>query len=419
MRLASGELARQQTTLSLVASASPTLPPALLAQSLLFSSVTAEGYVGSRYHPGTDLVDQVEQLAIDRATELFGVPYVNVQPLSGSAANLAVLYGLVDQNQSVLAMDLAHGGHLTHVSRAASVSKRIEGHFYGLDERGFIDFDQVEQMAMTHRPGMIICGGSSYSREIDFERFRDIAERSGSLLLADISHISGLVAAGQHVSPVPYCDIITTSTYKQLCGPRGGLIMLGSSSRVTERRLRHAVFPGFQGTPDFGGIAAKAVAFGFALQPTFRQAMTRVRRFAAVLAAEFATAGLTVAANGTDTHMVLIDLRTLGDSVTGRVVSDALLSAGLMINKNLVPGDHRPPTETSGLRIGTNHLGFSAVDESTVRRLARAISVGVFDIAQSGAASNLDTVREITREISESGFLEGWPGITQSSPFLV
>jgi glycine hydroxymethyltransferase len=410
--LAHAELRRQRRTLNLVAASSPTLPAALVAQALLFSSVTAEGYGRTRYHPGTEVVDVVERLARERAERLFGAPHANVQPLSGTAANLAVLYGVLDAGDVVLSLELSHGGHLSHVSRGASVSKRIAASHYEVDDSGVVDHDDLARLVKQVQPRLLICGGSSYPRRIDFAAFRTAADQVDALLMADISHISGLVAAGMHPSPVPVCDVVTTSTYKQLCGPRGGLVLRGTESRLPARDLDRAVFPGLQGTPDFGAIAAKAVALGFAAQPAFAAAMSRVARYARLFAAILHEHGLAVVTGGTDTHMVLVDLRAA--PVPGLVVADTLERAGVLVNKNLVPNDHRPATETSGIRIGTNDLGFRPVDDSDVGELADATAALVAEVAAGAPPEPAVTGRlgralaERVVEITSRGYLSEW-----------
>jgi len=387
VRLAQAELRRQTSTLNLVAASSPTLPAVLVAQALLFSAVTAEGYGTKRYHPGTEVVDEVEQLARLRAQRLFGSPHANVQSLSGSAANLAMLYGVLDAGDTVLSLELSHGGHLTHVSRRASISKRITASYYEVDDRGVIDYDALSLQVKQVQPRLIICGGSAHPRQLDFEAFRAAADQVDALLMADISHVSGLVASGVQPSPVPLCDLVTTSTYKQLCGPRGGLVLLGAQSRITARTIDRAVFPGFQGTPDFGGIAAKAVALHFAAQPAFAMAMRRVVRYARRFATALTDNGVSVVSGGTDSHMVLADFST--SSVSGRVVGDALQRLGILVNKNLIPNDPRSSTETSGIRLGTNDLGFRPVSDDEVGQLAEATATVVAEFA---AGASVDAV---------------------------
>lgn len=370
--LAERELARRAGQLNLVAASSPTAPAVQAAQALGLGALTAEGYPGRRFHPGAEVVDEVERLAIDRAAGLFGADHANVQPLSGSAANTAMLLGLLDAGDTVLSMELSHGGHLSHAARPASATRHLAAAYYGVGADGALDLDHVRERALAVRPAVLVCGGSAYPRTLDFAALREVADEVGALVLADISHIGGLVAAGLHPSPVPHCDLVTTSTYKQLRGPRGGLVLRGESSRVPAGKIDRMVFPGFQGTPDFGAIAGKAVALGAASRPQFRTAMHRVVRFARLFAEEFVERGLRLVAGGTDTHMVLVDLS--GGSATGRTVSEALERVGILANKNLVPHDPRPASETSGLRIGTNHLAFMAIDDRDVRELAGEIA---------------------------------------------
>ncbi|MGW4022700.1 serine hydroxymethyltransferase [Streptomyces sp. NPDC005009] len=384
LKLAEQELEQQRGRLNLVAASSPTLPAVQAAQALGLSAVTAEGYPGRRFHPGTESVDEIERLATGHAESLFGADHANVQPLSGSSANLALLYGLSEPGRPVLAMDLTHGGHLSHLARPASASRHLKAAYYRVADDGRLDLDDLRRQARAVRPNLIICGGSAYPRFLDFAAFRSIADEVGALLMADISHVSGLVAAGLHPSPVPHCDVVTTSTYKQLCGPRGGLILRGPASGVTAATVDRLVFPGFQGTADFGAIAAKAVAFAHARRPEFRTAMERVTRFARIFAEAFTSHGLALVGGGTDTHMVLVDLGS-GD-VTGRSVSDALERVGILANKNLVPNDPRPAHETSGLRIGTNHLAFLPIDDQDVRDLADAVAAAVADLRCGGTA---------------------------------
>jgi glycine hydroxymethyltransferase len=402
--LALDELHRQATQLNLVAASSPTLPRALAVQALAFSSVTAEGYAGRRYHPGTAVVDRVETVAQQRAGQAFRSPHANVQPLSGSAANLALLYGLLRPGDRVLSMHLADGGHLSHVSEAASISRWIASDHYGVDADGRVDLDAVLDLARATRPRVIVCGGSAVPRAIDFAGFRRVADEVGALLVADISHISGLIAAGIHRSPVPVCDAVTTSTYKQLCGPRGGLILLGAASELSAQTVDRAVFPGFQGTPDFGTIAAKAVALRFAATGAFAEAMGRVARFAKLFADAFLEVGLTLVSGGTDTHMVLVDLR--GKPVSGRAIGDALQSVGVLVNKNLVPGDTRTPHETSGLRMGTNDLAFRRLSDVDAQALARELATVVAQLADGAqpTARRLAGLRAAACDVVANGY---------------
>jgi glycine hydroxymethyltransferase len=378
LKLAERELARQRSHLNLVAASSPTSPEVLAAQGLGLSALTAEGYPGRRYHPGTEVIDEVEQLAVERAQRLFGADHANVQPLSASVANLAVLYGFLAPGDAVLSMELSHGGHLSHVARPASASKHLNATYYRLGADGTLDLDRVRDQALAVRPAVLICGCSAYPRTIDFPALRAVADEVGALLLGDISHISGLVAAGLHPSPFPHCDVVTTSTYKQLRGPHGGLILRRPGSRLSANEIDKFVFPGFQGTPDFGTIAAKAVALGGALRPEFRKAMDRVVCFAKLFADAFTEYGVRLVAGGTDTHMVLVDLSD-GDA-SGRTVSHALEQVGILANMNLIPNDRRSAHETSGLRLGTNHLAFMDIGEHQVGELARGVAELVADL---------------------------------------
>ncbi|WP_018680593.1 serine hydroxymethyltransferase [Actinokineospora enzanensis] len=376
--LARAHLAYAARTLNLVAASSPTLPAVSAAAGAGFWAVTAEGYPGARYHPAAVAIDDLESLARQRARSLFGVSHANVQPASGSAANLAVLYGLLDPGDRVLSLDLAHGGHLSHVSRQASISKRVDAAHYLVGDDGTVDPAALADLVARTRPRLVICGGSAYPRQLDFAAFRAAADRVDALLLADISHISGLVAAGVHPSPAAFCDLVTTSTYKQLRGPRGGLVMLGEPTRVSASTIDRAVFPGFQGTPDFAAIAGKAIAFRHAATPDFRAAMQRVVDYARIFAAAFTDRGVPMVTGGTDTHMVLLDLRAT--PVSGRVVADSLQDLGLLTNRNLVPADPRPTRETSGVRLGTNDLAFRDLTSTEITTLAGTVAAVVGDL---------------------------------------
>ncbi|MGH3626095.1 MAG: serine hydroxymethyltransferase [Sciscionella sp.] len=378
LELAERELVRQRSHLNLVAASSPTSPEVLAALGLGLSALTAEGYPGRRYHPGTEVIDEVERLTVERAQRLFGADHANVQPLSASVANLAVLYGFLGPGDAVLSMELSHGGHLSHVAHPTSASKHLNATYYRLGADGTLDLDGVREQALVVRPAVLICGGSAYPRTIDFSALRAVADEVGALLLGDISHISGLVAAGLHPSPFPHCDVVTTSTYKQLRGPHGGLILRSPSSRLSANEIDKFVFPGFQGTPDFGTVAAKAVALGSALRPEFRKAMDRVVCFAKLFVDAFTKYGVQLVAGGTDTHMVLVDLSD-GDA-SGKTVSHALEQVGILANMNLIPNDRRSARDTSGLRLGTNHLAFMDIEEHQVGELARDVAELVADL---------------------------------------
>ena len=360
------EVSRENTTLELIASENFVSYPVLEMAGGVMTNKYAEGYPGKRYYGGCEFVDEAENLARDRANQLFGVEYSNVQPHSGSQANMAALMTFIDVGDTILGLDLAHGGHLTHGSKVNFSGNLYHSVSYQVEkETGRVDFDQVLSLAREHRPKLIICGGSAYPRFIEFEDFKEIAEDVSAFLMADIAHPSGLVATGLHPSPVPYCDVITTTTHKTLRGPRGGMIMMGKDSGnpweiITPKsgRLKNiselldsAVMPGIQGGPLMHIIAAKAVAFGEALQPDFTVYTQQVVDNAKAMANEFLSRDYELVSGGTDTHVILIDLSN--KAITGKVAENALEKAGITVNKNMVPFDERSPFITSGIRIGT------------------------------------------------------------------
>ncbi|MGW7545632.1 serine hydroxymethyltransferase [Streptomyces sp. NPDC054770] len=360
--LLDAEVHHQNNTLAMVASASTADPSVLAAAGSALANVTAEGYPGARYHPGAVNFDEVERLAVRRATKLFAAQYANVQPHSCSSANLAVLAALMPPGGTLLGLGLDSGGHLTHGSPASVTGRHYRAVAYGLDAAGRIDYDQVADLAARHRPTVLIAGASAYPRTLDFARFRAIADSVGAYLLADISHIAGLVAAGEHPSPVDHAHLTTTSTYKQLGGPRGGLILSGRDHRAPGpdghtplfRLMQRAVFPQNQGTPAPAAIAAKARAFALAAEPAFARTAHRTVTGARALAAELGRLGYRVLTGGTDNHMVLLDLRDTG--VTGVVAERALEACGILVNRNRIPDDTRPPLVASGIRLGCNIL---------------------------------------------------------------
>ena len=360
------EVSREDTTLELIASENFVSYPVLEMAGGVMTNKYAEGYPGKRYYGGCEFVDEAENLARDRANQLFGVEYSNVQPHSGSQANMAALMTFIDVGDTILGLDLAHGGHLTHGSKVNFSGNLYHSVSYQVEkETGRVDFDQVLSLAREHRPKLIICGGSAYPRFIEFEDFKEIAEDVSAFLMADIAHPSGLVATGLHPSPVPYCDVITTTTHKTLRGPRGGMIMLGKDSgnpweivapksgrlKNISELLDSAVMPGIQGGPLMHIIAAKAVAFGEALQPDFTVYTQQVVDNAKAMANEFLSRDYELVSGGTDTHVILIDLSN--KAITGKVAENALEKAGITVNKNMVPFDERSPFITSGIRIGT------------------------------------------------------------------
>ncbi|MEJ5234099.1 MAG: serine hydroxymethyltransferase, partial [Geminicoccaceae bacterium] len=343
------ELRRQRDGIELIASENIVSRAVLEAQGSVLTNKYAEGYPGRRYYGGCQEVDRAEALAIERAKRLFGCRFANVQPHSGAQANGAVMLALLEPGDTILGMDLAAGGHLTHGAKAALSGKWFRAVAYGLDGRGFIDYDQVRDLARAHRPKMIIAGASAYSRIIDFARFREIAEEVGAWLLVDMAHIAGLVAAGVHPSPFPHAHVVTSTTHKTLRGPRGGLVL--TDDEALAKKINSAVFPGLQGGPLMHVIAAKAVAFGEALRPEFKLYAQNVVATAKALAAVMVERGAAIVSGGTDNHLMLVDLRP--KRVTGKAAQEALERAGITCNKNGVPNDPEKPTVTSGIRLGT------------------------------------------------------------------
>ena len=359
------EEARQLNGIELIASENFTSPSVMEATGSILTNKYAEGYPGKRYYGGCEVVDKIEQLAIDRAKELFGAAYANVQPHSGSQANTAVFHAFIKPGDKILGFDLSHGGHLTHGSPVNFSGRLYEAHFYGVqEETGRLDYDNILAIAKEVQPKMIIAGASAYSRDIDFAKFRAIADEVGAFLLADISHPSGMIATGILSNPIPHCHVVTTTTHKTLRGPRGGLILMGQDfdnpfritlKNGTVRKMSHlldmAVFPGNQGGPLEHVIAAKAIAFGECLQPSFKDYMHRVKKNAAAMAAAFVSRGYKLISEGTDNHMMLIDLRN--KNITGKDAELALVKAEITTNKNMVPFDDKSPFVTSGIRVGT------------------------------------------------------------------
>ena len=359
------EEARQLNGIELIASENFTSPSVMEATGSILTNKYAEGYPGKRYYGGCEVVDKIEQLAIDRAKELFGAAYANVQPHSGSQANTAVFHAFIKPGDKILGFDLSHGGHLTHGSPVNFSGRLYEAHFYGVqEETGLLDYDNILAIAKEVQPKMIIAGASAYSRDIDFAKFRAIADEVGAFLLADISHPSGMIATGILSNPIPHCHVVTTTTHKTLRGPRGGLILMGQDfdnpfgitlKNGTVRKMSHlldmAVFPGNQGGPLEHVIAAKAIAFGECLQPSFKDYMHRVKKNATAMAAAFVSRGYKLISEGTDNHMMLIDLRN--KNITGKDAELALVKAEITTNKNMVPFDDKSPFVTSGIRVGT------------------------------------------------------------------
>jgi len=363
-----GELERQRNTIELIASENFTSSAVLAAQGSVLTNKYAEGYPGKRYYGGCEQVDKVETLAIDRAKRLFGAEHVNVQPHSGSQANEAAYAALLDPGDKVLSMDLAHGGHLTHGMKLNFSGRTYDFVHYGVGGDGYIDYDQVRDLALRERPRMILAGASAYPRTIDFERFREISDEVGAFFLTDMAHIAGLVAADVHPSPVPYCEMVTTTTHKTLRGARGGMILCREEFA---KKVNSRVFPGMQGGPLMHAIAGKAVAFGEALQPEFRDYARKIVDNCRALADGLLEGGLNLVSGGTDNHLVLIDL--IGSGVTGKELEDSLEAVGITCNKNMVPNDPESPTVTSGVRLGTAAMTTRGMGEDEMREIAEII----------------------------------------------
>ena len=361
------EAQRQEEHIELIASENYTSPAVMEAQGSVLTNKYAEGYPGKRYYGGCEYVDVVEQLAIDRAKELFGADYANVQPHSGSQANSAVYMALLNAGDTVLGMSLAHGGHLTYGASVSFSGKIYNAVQYGINDQGLIDYDEVERLAVEHKPKMIIAGFSAYSQVLDFPRFRAIADKVGAYLFVDMAHVAGLVAAGLYPNPVPFADVVTTTTHKTLRGPRGGLILARKNEEL-EKKFNSAVFPGGQGGPLEHVIAAKAVCFKEALQPEFKAYQAQVIKNAQTMAQVFIDNGYDVVSGCTENHLFLLSL--IKQDITGKDADAALGRAFITVNKNSVPNDPRSPFVTSGLRIGTPAVTTRGFKEDECRQLA-------------------------------------------------
>tara|TARA_B110000208_G_scaffold47862_1_gene63378 strand:+ start:137 stop:1411 length:1275 start_codon:yes stop_codon:yes gene_type:complete len=379
------EKQRQIKGIELIASENFTSPAVMEATGSVLTNKYAEGYPGKRYYGGCEVVDQIEQLAIDRAKELFGAAYANVQPHSGSQANTAVFHAFLKPGDRILGFDLSHGGHLTHGSPVNFSGRLYKAHFYGVEKStGLLNYDTIMSIAKEVRPKMLIAGASAYSREINFSKFREIADEVGAFLLADISHPSGMIATGLLSNPMPHCHVVTTTTHKTLRGPRGGLIMMGKdfdnpfgltlkngSYQKMSHLLNMAVFPGNQGGPLEHVIAAKAIAFQEALQPSFKVYMHQVQKNAQAMAAAFVVKGYHLISGGTDNHMMLIDLRN--KDISGKVAEQALVKAEITTNKNMVPYDDKSPFITSGIRVGTAAITTRGLKEDDMSEIVDLI----------------------------------------------
>ena len=383
----SSELERQQDQIELIASENIVSKAVLQAQGSVLTNKYAEGYPGKRYYGGCERVDEAERLAQERAKRLFGCEFANVQPHSGSQANQAVFMATMTPGDTFMGMDLAAGGHLTHGKNVNQSGKWFRPVHYGVRAQDhLIDYDQAEEVALAERPKVIICGGSAYSRQIDFARFREIADKVGAIVMADIAHYAGLVAAGVYPNPFPHAQIVTTTTHKTLRGPRGGMIL--TNDRKLARKIDSAVFPGLQGGPLMHVIAAKAVAFGEALRPEFRLYARQVIENARALADSLQSAGFKIVSNGTDSHLMLVDLTPKG--VTGAEAEVALERAGITTNKNGIPFDPLPPVQTSGLRVGSPAGTTRGFGPAEFRQVGRWIGEVLDGLRAGGDNANVE-----------------------------
>ena len=378
------ELNRQRSTLELIASENFTSPAVMAVQGSVLTNKYAEGYPDKRYYGGCEFVDIAEKLAVDRARKLFNAAYANVQPHSGSQANMAIYFAFLEIGDTVLGMDLAHGGHLTHGSPVSFSGRLFNFIPYGVNtQTGIIDYEQLAELAERHRPKMIVAGASAYPRLIDFERFAHIARSVDACLMVDMAHIAGLVAAGLHPSPVPHADVVASTTHKTLRGPRGGLILAQADHAA---RLNKQIFPGIQGGPLMHVIAAKALAFKEALDPAFTAYQVRVVKNARTLADALIDNGIQIVSGGTDTHLMLVDLRSL--DISGKLAEDVLGRAGITVNKNTIPNDPQGPAVTSGIRIGTPAVTTRGLGVEQMQAIAGFIA---------GALKNHDNQQKIDR----------------------
>ena len=370
------ECGRQRRNLELIASENIVSEPVMAAMGTVLTNKYAEGYSGKRYYGGCEFVDVVETIAIERAKKLFGCDYVNVQPHSGAQTNMAVFVAMLKPGDTVMGMNLDHGGHLTHGSPVNFSGLYFNIVPYGVNEDGYIDYDKLEETAVASKPKLIIAGASAYCRTIDFKRFREVADKVGAYLMVDMAHIAGLVAAGVHPSPIPYADVVTTTTHKTLRGPRGGMI-LANQAAADKFNFNKAIFPGIQGGPLEHVIAAKAVCFGEALRPEFKAYQEQVVKNAAALAAALKRQGFNILTGGTDNHLILVDLR--GMDVSGKELQNRCDQVYITLNKNTVPNDPRSPFVTSGVRIGTPAVTSRGLKEADMEKIAECIWLAATD----------------------------------------
>jgi len=403
------ERQRQMHGIELIASENFVSPQVLEAMGSVLTNKYAEGYPGARYYGGCEVVDQSEQIAIDRLKELFGAEYANVQPHSGAQANMAVFLAVLKPGDTFLGLDLSHGGHLSHGSPVNFSGLWFKAVSYGVkEETGQVDYDMMERMAIEHKPKLIVGGASAYSREWNYKRMREIADKVGALLMIDMAHPAGLIAAGLLDNPVKYAHIVTSTTHKTLRGPRGGIILMGKDFqnpwglttpkgeiKMMSQVLNGSVFPGIQGGPLEHVIASKAVSFGEALRPEFKEYQTQVKKNAAALAQAFVAKGYKVVSGGTDNHLMLIDLRTKFPDITGKKVENTLVKADITINKNMVPFDSRSPFQTSGIRVGTPAITTRGLKEQHMTKIVDLIDKVISNI------DNEAVIAEVRAEVNK------------------
>lgn len=384
------EFARQRRNLELIASENIVSEAVMAAMGTVLTNKYAEGYPGKRYYGGCECVDVVEEIAVRRAKQLFGCDYANVQPHSGAQANMAVFFAMLEPGDTVMGMNLDHGGHLTHGSPVNMSGKYFKIVPYGVNEEGYIDYEKLRETALQAKPRLIVAGASAYAREIDFRKFREVADEAGAYLMVDMAHIAGLVAAGLHQNPIPYADVVTTTTHKTLRGPRGGMI-LANQAAADKFNFNKAIFPGIQGGPLMHVIAAKAVCFGEALQPEFKTYQQQVVKNAKALAEGLISQGFKLLTGGTDNHLMLVDLR--GMDVTGKELQNRCDEVYITLNKNTVPNEPRSPFVTSGVRIGTPAVTSRGLKESDMEKIAELIYLAATDFEAKA--------EEIRREVTK------------------
>lgn len=388
------ELGRQRQNIELIASENLVSKAVMAAMGSVLTNKYAEGYPGKRYYGGCQYVDIAENLAIERAKKLFGAEYVNVQPHSGAQANMAVQFALLEPGDTMMGMNLAHGGHLTHGSPVNFSGTYFNIVPYGVDDNGFIDYDEVERIAKECKPKLIIAGASAYARKIDFKRFREIADMVGAYLMVDMAHIAGLVAGGFHESPIPYAHVVTTTTHKTLRGPRGGMILCGSQEFADEHKFNKCVFPGIQGGPLMHVIAAKAVCFKEALDPSFKVYAENIIKNAQALCKGLQNRGFKIVSDGTDNHLMLVDLTT--KNVTGKEAEKLLDAVHITCNKNTIPNDPQKPFVTSGIRLGTAAVTSRGMNEADMDVIAEAIALAIDDFE-----ANKDKAEALVKSLTD------------------